>query len=292
METTKKIIERVCCFFGLHYEPSKKATVFLSVIFFVFMVVWYSHASNVRHELNPEDKLLPGFTQMSDQVKEYAFKIDERTGKNLFLIDTKSSLKRLAIGTSIASALALILGLAMGVFPWIRTMALPFIIFISIIPPLAILPIIFITLGVEELGKVSLIIIGISFLMARDVYLSVTQIPKEHITKALTLGASPAGVVWRVIVPQTMPRFWEALRIYLSPAWLFLIAAEAIASTDGLAYRIYLARRYMNMAQIIPIVLWITFLGFVMNALIKLFIRWRYKWYILQSESVWQENRA
>ena len=284
METIKKIIERVCCFFGLHYEPSKKAMIILAIIPFVFMILLYAHASIERHKINSDDKLLPGLTQMVDQIKEYAFKTDERTGKNLFLIDTKSSLKRLAIGTSIASALALILGLAMGVFPWIRTMALPFIIFISIIPPLAILPIIFITLGVEELGKVSLIIIGISFLMARDVYLSVTQIPKEHITKALTLGASPAGVVWRVIVPQTMPRFWETLRIYLSPAWLFLIAAEAIASTDGLAYRIYLARRYMNMAQIIPIVLWITFLGFGMNALIKLFIRWRYKWYILQSE--------
>jgi NitT/TauT family transport system permease protein len=283
METLKSVICRICHFLGLHYEPSKKAMILLSIIPFIVMILWYSHESNIRHEANPADKLLPGLTQMVDQIKEYAFQIDERTGKNLFLLDTKSSLKRLVIGTSIASIFALICGLGMGVFPWIRIMALPFIVFISIIPPLAVLPIIFITLGVEELGKISLIIIGISFLMTRDKYFSVTQIPREHITKALTLGANPFGVVWRVIVPQTMPRFWETMRIYLSPAWLFLIAAEAIASTDGLAYRIYLARRYMNMAQIIPIVLWITFLGFGMNYLIKLYIRLRYRWYILQA---------
>ncbi|MEK7159111.1 MAG: ABC transporter permease subunit [Patescibacteria group bacterium] len=283
METIKKCIRRICHFLGLHYEPSKKAMIIMAVIPFVFMIMLYAHASIKRHEVNPADKLLPGLTQMVDQIKEYAFQIDERTGKNLFLLDTKSSLQRLVIGTTIGSVFALIWGMAMGVFPWIRTMALPFIIFISIIPPLAILPIIFITLGVEELGKISLIIIGISFLMTRDIHLSVTEIPREHITKALTLGANPFGVVWRVIVPQVMPRFWEKLCVYLSPAWLFLIAAEAIASTDGLAYRIYLARRYMNMSLIIPLVLWITFLGYGMNVVIKLFIRLRYRWYILQA---------
>lgn len=283
METIMKGIRGICHFLGLHYEPSKKAAILMAIIPFVILVAWYAHESNVRHEANPADKLLPNLTQMVDQIKEYAFTIDERTGKNLFFADTKSSLKRLIIGTFIGSAFALILGMAIGVFPWIKTTGLPFITFISIIPPLAVLPIIFISLGVEELGKISLIIIGISFLMTRDVYFSVTQIPREHVTKALTLGANPFGVVWRVIVPQVMPRFWETLCVYLSPAWLFLIAAEAIASTDGLAYRIYLSRRYMNMAQIIPIVLWITFLGFGMNALIKLFIRLRYRWYVLQA---------
>jgi NitT/TauT family transport system permease protein len=62
-------------------------------------------------------------------------------------------------------------------------------------------------------------------------------------------------VVYRVILPQVMPRLLDAVRISLGAAWLFLIAAEAIASTDGLGYRIFLVRRYLAMDVIIPCVL-------------------------------------
>jgi NitT/TauT family transport system permease protein len=58
-----------------------------------------------------------------------------------------------------------------------------------------------------------------------------------------------------VILPQVMPRLLDAVRISLGAAWLFLIAAEAIASTDGLGYRIFLVRRYLAMDVIIPYVL-------------------------------------
>ena len=38
----------------------------------------------------------------------------------------------------------------------------------------------------------------------------------------------------------------------LGPAWLFLIAAEAIAATEGLGYRIFLVRRFLAMDVILP----------------------------------------
>jgi NitT/TauT family transport system permease protein len=72
----------------------------------------------------------------------------------------------------------------------------------------------------------------------------------------------------------------DIVRNCLGPAWLFLIAAEAIASTDGLGFRIFLVRRYLAMDVIIPYVLWITFLGYAMDNLLSRFIRWRYPWYI------------
>ena len=56
----------------------------------------------------------------------------------------------------------------------------------------------------------------------------------------------------------------------MGSAWLFLIAAEAIASTQGLGYRIFLVRRYLAMDVILPYVLWITVLAFSMDALLRL----------------------
>jgi NitT/TauT family transport system permease protein len=73
-----------------------------------------------------------------------------------------------------------------------------------------------------------------------------------------------------VVLPQTWPRLIDALRLSLGAAWLFLIASEAIASTDGLGYRIFLVRRYLAMDVILPYVAWITLLAFTMDALLRL----------------------
>ena len=67
------------------------------------------------------------------------------------------------------------------------------------------------------------------------------------------------------MLPQLLPRLLISLRPVLGSAWLFLIAAEAIASTDGLGYRIFLARRYMAMEVIPPYVARITLLAWAMD---------------------------
>ncbi|MEL7184302.1 MAG: ABC transporter permease subunit, partial [Pseudomonadota bacterium] len=74
----------------------------------------------------------------------------------------------------------------------------------------------------------------------------------------------------RVALPQVLPRLIQSIRLSLGPAWLFLIAAEAIASDLGLGYRIFLVRRFLAMDVILTYVLWITALAFLMD----LFLRW------------------
>ncbi len=64
------------------------------------------------------------------------------------------------------------------------------------------------------------------------------------IIKAETLGASVWQMVTRLVLPQVLPHLITSLRLSLVPAWIFLISAEAIASTSGLGYRIFLVRRY------------------------------------------------
>lgn len=141
----------------------------------------------------------------------------------------------------------------------------PLLTVLSMVPPLAILPILFITFGLGELSKVMLIVIGITPVLARDLEQRAREIPTEILIKAQTLGASTWTLILRVVLPQLLPRLLIALRLVLGSAWLFLIAAEAIASTDGLGYRIFLVRRYMAMDVILPYVIWITLLAWLMD---------------------------
>ena len=72
--------------------------------------------------------------------------------------------------------------------------------------------------------------------------------------------------------------FHRAVRLSLGAAWLFLIAAEAIASDSGLGYRIFLMRRYLAMDVILPYVAWITFLAFALDLALRLFQRVAFRW--------------
>jgi NitT/TauT family transport system permease protein len=96
--------------------------------------------------------------------------------------------------------------------------------------------------------------------------------------KAQTLGASTLQIAVRVVIPQVLPRLFNALRLAIGPAWLFLIAAEAIASTEGLGYRIFLVRRFLAMDVILPYVAWITLLAFAMDRLLAAASRRLHPW--------------
>jgi NitT/TauT family transport system permease protein len=80
------------------------------------------------------------------------------------------------------------------------------------------------------------------------------------------------------MLPQTLPRLIDVLRLNMGAAWLFLIAAEAIASTGGLGYRIFLVRRYLAMDVILPYVVWITLLAVASDLLLRLLRARAFAW--------------
>ncbi len=274
--SNKKFTPRL---WGVHAQQFRWLKFLLGALPFVLMVTAYLWASDVRHEENPDDKLLPSITQMVEAITPMMFKENPRNGKYLFWDDTLASLQRLAIGIFAAYLVALWLGINMGVFSGMESIGGPFSTFVAMIPPMAVLPILFITLGVDELGKVALIFIGTTPVMLRDIYLATKALPREQLVKSLTLGGTDAAYVYRIVLPQILPRSIDTLRLNLGAAWLFLIAAEAIASTDGLGYRIFLVRRYLSMDVIIPYVAWVTLLGFILDYSLRTMSRMVFPWY-------------
>jgi NitT/TauT family transport system permease protein len=253
----------------INQTPGRGGTIMLSLLPFILLICAYLYYSHSRLAENPGDKLLPAPATIASTVHSYAFEEDERSGEYLLWTDTWASLQRLLVALGISAILGLTLGLAVGVLPYVRATLAPFIAVLSLIPPLAVLPILFIVAGLGELAKVTLIIIGVAPVIVRDLSMRVGELPNEQIIKAQTLGASTWQLIVRVVLPQLWPRLIDALRLCLGSAWLFLIAAEAIASTEGLGYRIFLVRRYLAMDVILPYVAWITLLAFAMDWLLK-----------------------
>lgn len=259
--------------------PSKSINLFLRLLPFLLILIVYISSSSTRLAENPNDKLLPSIEKSIESMGKLAFEKDKRTGEYILLNDTLASLNRLAMGIAISAVFALTVGIAIGVIPYVTSLMSPLIWFFSLIPTMAMLPILFIVFGLGEVSKVVLIILGVAPIMTREIYQRVKEIPSEQIIKVQTLGASTWQIITRVITPQILPRLIDAIRFTLGTAWIFLISAEAIAATEGLGYRIFLVRRYLAMDVILPYVLWITFLAFLIDFILKQFNKRLFPWF-------------
>lgn len=262
----------------INRHPGRGGQWLLVLLPLILLLTAYGIASAMRLAENPDDRLLPSLAQMVDAMGRMAFAEDPRTGEYVLWSDTLASLQRLALGLGVAALAGLALGIAAGVFPMLGAPLSPLLAVLSMVPPLAILPILFIVFGLEELSKVMLIVIGVTPVLARDLEQRAREIPAETVIKAQTLGANSWTLVLRVVLPQLLSRLLVSLRLMLGTAWLFLISAEAISATAGLGYRIFLVRRYMAMDVILPYVVWITLLAWAMDWALRMLNRWLFPW--------------
>ncbi len=229
----------------MNIAPSRTSSLLLGLLPLAAILVLYVAASIARLAANPTDKLLSSFAAMGDVLNRYALHADPRTGEVLLWSDTFASLERLALG--LATMIGLVAGIALGVIPLVRAGLGTAVAIVAVVPPTAILPILFIVFGLGETSKVALIVIGVTPFLIRDLAIQGQALPIEQNVKAQSLGASSWQYIIRVALPQLLPRLIEGVRLSLGPAWLFLIAAEAIAAESGLGYRIFLVRRYLAM---------------------------------------------
>lgn len=262
----------------LNIRPRGGVRFILGAIPLIGIALFYILASEARHFENPADKVLPTVLQMGEAIRRMWTQVDPLSGRIPAWADTGASLSRLWIGLAISTLSTLLIGLLLGLLPSARASFGPTIAMIAVIPPIAVLPILFIALGLGETAKIALIVFGVTPFMVRDLTQQVSAIPEEQIIKAQTLGASTWQVALRVALPQALPRLIDSLRLSLGPAWVFLISAEAIASDVGLGYRIFLVRRYLAMDVILPYVAWISLLAILHDVALSALSRRAFPW--------------
>jgi NitT/TauT family transport system permease protein len=262
----------------INQHPSRIGALLLATIPFIVIAILYFTASTERLAENPDDRLLPSIAQLIDGIKAAALEEDPRTGDVILWMDTAASLERLAWGVGLSALLGLAFGVATGMLPLARAPLSPFISVLSLVPPMAILPILFIAFGLDELSKIVLIVLGVAPFIMRDLQQRVMEIPAEQLVKAQSLGMTSWQIALRVVLPQVLPRLTDSVRLSLGAAWIFLISAEAIAAEQGLGYRIFLVRRYMAMDTILPYVAWITLLAFLMDRALFALNRRAFPW--------------
>lgn len=185
--------------------------------------------------------------------------------KCLLVFDILASLRRVFIGFFLGAGLAIPLGFAMGWYRPVRAIIEPWTQFFRTIPPLAIIPLAIVLLGIGEVPKVFVITLA-SFLVAIiATFQGVLNVDKTLINAGRVLGANDWTIFRRIAVPASMPFIMVGLRQGLGSAWATLVAAELIAAQEGLGFRMQNAQIYYDIPTIFVGLVTIGVLGLIMD---------------------------
>ncbi|MEB3230568.1 MAG: nitrate ABC transporter permease [Leptolyngbyaceae bacterium] len=148
------------------------------------------------------------------------------------------SLRRVAIGYIAASAIAIPLGILIGISPIAYKAFNPYVQLLKPVSPLAWLPLgLYIFRDSEKTGIFIILISSIWPTLINTAF-GVAKVSPEYLDVAKTLGASKLRTIFKVIIPAALPNIVSGLRISMGIAWLVIVAAEMLLGT-GLGYFIW-----------------------------------------------------
>jgi ABC-type nitrate/sulfonate/bicarbonate transport system permease component len=184
-----------------------------------------------------------------------------------------ASLRRILQGFLLGSAIGIPAGLAIGSFRWVRLLLEPWTEFFRFIPAVAMITVSVIWFGIGEESKVFLIAYTTVFVIIIATAAGVTAPTPDKIRAAQCLGASRLQVFALVALPATVPFILTGMRLAMANSFVTIVAAELVASNDGLGKMLWDARLFMQIEDIFVALVTLGLLGFATDRAFRLLIR-------------------
>jgi NitT/TauT family transport system permease protein len=162
------------------------------------------------------------------------------------LLDILDSIRRMAIGFTLAAAVAVPLGLLMGRSRAVAAFFNPLLMVIYPVPKAALMPIIMLWLGVGDASKTLVIFLGVSLPVIYHSYQGARAVEQKMLWSAAAMGMGPAARLMRVVLPAAAPEILTGFRTGLVLALITMVTSEMIARQSGAGNILFNA---LDMAQ-------------------------------------------
>jgi nitrate/nitrite transport system permease protein len=185
-----------------------------------------------------------------------------------------TSLRRVLVGFLIGSAIAIPLGILLGLSEVAAKAVDPFIQILKPVSPLAWLPL---GLGLLKSSEsTALFVIAITSIWPTliNTKFGVSHVDPSYLDVTRTLGASRWRTLTKVILPAAAPYIVSGLRISIGIAWLVIVAAEILVGGSGIGYFIWNEWNNLKITSIITAILVIGVVGLLLDRLFGLLQTW------------------
>ncbi|OJY01658.1 MAG: ABC transporter permease [Rhizobiales bacterium 62-17] len=191
----------------------------------------------------------------------------------------QASLVRIFSGWLLGTMAGLVVGFSMGLFSLARNVGMPLVSCFYPIPKIALLPLFILWLGIGETSKIGTIALGVFFPTVISAFGGVDGAPRNLIKMAQSFNVPFLSIVFKVVLPSSLPSILSGLRISFSTALLLVVAAEMIGADRGIGAFVLTAGNLMQTDQLLAGVITISLLGLatgtLVSALERLLLRWR-----------------
>ena len=229
--------------------------------FALVIVVW--QVLHMAEVVSPA--LLPSPRQVFDAGVRLA-------GRGVLLDHMIASTTRVLLGVIIGVTLAIPVGFALGWFPAVRGFLDPLINFFRALPPIALVPLVVVYVGIGEEGRLFVLIYASFFPATVVIYEGITAIESIFVRAAQVLGANGFELFRKVVLPFTVPHILTAFRVALGVAWATLVAAELVAARTGLGAMIQDASNFFQIPVIFLGIIVIGAIALLMDAVVRVVV--------------------
>ncbi|MGC4403802.1 ABC transporter permease [Methyloversatilis sp. MC4-4] len=179
------------------------------------------------------------------------------------------SIARVAGGFAIGASLAVVAAVVVGLDRRAEALLDPTFQALRAVPSLAWVPLLLLWLGIDETPKITLIAIGAFFPVYLNLLSGLRNVDRKLVELGEVYGLSRSALVRRILLPASLPSLYTGLRVGLSLAWMFLVAAELIAATRGLGYLLTDGRETSRPDIVLAAILLLAVLGKLSDSVLK-----------------------
>ena len=193
--------------------------------------------------------------------------------------DVVPSLLRLGAGYVLATAVAIPLGLLLGLSRVARRTSAPVVEFLRAIPPPALIPFGIVAFGVGDNMKILIITVVCLFPIMLNVIDGVRGVDGGLIETTRAYCIRPRDRMLKVVIPAASPQIFAGMRTALSLAVIMMVISEMVASTNGIGYFVLEAQRTFAIPAMWAGIILLGLLGYVLNLVFMLVERRMLRWH-------------
>ncbi|MXY76733.1 MAG: ABC transporter permease [Acidimicrobiia bacterium] len=201
------------------------------------------------------------------------------TGDIRWLDHTLVTLRSAVTGCAIGVAFGFLLAVLITVSEMLSRIVMPYVVALQVLPKVAIAPILYVMLGFTNTSRVILIVILTFFPIVINVSTGLSSVDRNLVYLLNSLGAGNVRVFYKVRLPNSLPYFFDGLRIAVSGALVGAIVAEFVSSNEGLGFLILNSQYTFNTTAAFGAFVILTILGLALYGGVVFLGRRLMPWY-------------
>ena len=207
--------------------------------------------------------LVPSLGRIGWELGRLATRLDS-------LAEVWQSLHRALVGFALAAVVGIAIGILMGRSRVAAAVFDPLLAGTYPVPKIALFPIFVFVFGIGSLSKIALVFLECLYPIVVTTYAGSRAVNRVLVWSALNMGASPARVLWRIVVPATAPYIFAGFRIALPVAMIVVIITEMLSSADGLGYLAMYSLASLKTDRMLAVAVAIALLGLGLDRVLVL----------------------